>query len=406
MPLFQVMFAFQNLPNGGTAPRNGNGQLARKPGLLSHQVDALLSGPSFDLAAGLNARPFKVDTGTAKFDLTLYLWESEQGLGGAWQYNADLFEAATVERIARHFQTLLEEVAANPERRLSEFPLLAEAERHQMEVEWNQTARPYRQDTCFHHLFEEQVERTPDALAVESEEERLTYRELNARANQLARHLQALGVGPETLVGICLKRSTEMVVALMGVMKAGGAYLPLDPEYPMERLALMLEDAQVPVVVTEKQLLPILTPEHRMPELVSRKGQSETGSPGYKTRTLVCLETDWEIIGKEDARNTESGATAANLAYVIYTSGSTGRPKGVMITHANVCHYVQAIRDAVGVAGSDRYLHTASFAFSSSVRQFAVPLSCGAAIVVASTDHIREPRALFDLIRRSPRVDH
>ena len=123
MPLFQVMFAFQNLPNGGTAPRNRNGQLARKPGLISHQVDAFLSGPSFDLAPGLNARPFKVDTGTANFDLTLYLWESEQGLGGAWQYNADLFEAATVERIARHFQTLLEEVAANTERRLSEFPV-------------------------------------------------------------------------------------------------------------------------------------------------------------------------------------------------------------------------------------------------------------------------------------------
>ena len=147
MPLFQVMFAFQNLPNGGGAPRNGDGRLEGKPGLLSHEVDGLLSGPSFGLAAGLNARPFKVDTGTAKFDLTLYLWENEQGLGGAWQYNADLFEAATVERIASHFQTLLASVAANPERRLSEFPLLAEAERYQLEVEWNQTARPYRQDT-------------------------------------------------------------------------------------------------------------------------------------------------------------------------------------------------------------------------------------------------------------------
>ena len=399
IPLFQVMFAFQNIPNGGTAPRNGNGQLARKPDCLA-PGRCSAEWPLVRPAAGLNARPFKVDTGTAKFDLTLYLWESEQGLGGAWQYNTDLFESATIERVARHFQTLLEEVVANPERRLSDFPLLAEAERHQLEVEWNQTARPCRQDICFHHLFEEQVERTPDALAIESEEERLTYRELNARANQLARHLQALGVGPETLVGICLKRSTEMVVALMGVMKAGGAYLPLDPEYPTERLALMLADAQVPVVVTEKQLLPILTPEHRMPELVSRKGQSEIGSPGYRTRTLVCLETDWETIGEEDARNTESGATAANLAYVIYTSGSTGLPKGVMITHANVCHYVQAMRDAVGVADSDRYLHTASFAFSSSVRQFALPLSCGAAIVVASTDYIRDPRALFDLIRR------
>ena len=255
MPLFQVMFAFQNVPDGGTSPRSENGRLGRGP---SPQVERLVSGPQFELAPGLNAQPFKVDNGTAKFDLTLYLWENEQGLGGAWQYNVDLLEAATVERIARHFQTLLEGVIANPDRRVSEFPLLAEAEQYQLEVGWNQTARPYRQDICFHQLFEEQVEQTPNGVAIESEEERLTYRELNGRANQLARHLQGLGVAPETLVGICLKRSAEMVAAILGVMKAGAAYVPLDPEYPVERLALMLEDAQVPVVVTEQELLPML----------------------------------------------------------------------------------------------------------------------------------------------------
>src|SRR4030095_1279285 len=204
MPLFQVMFAFQN-PNGGAAPRRGDGQVEREPGMPPRQVDAMASGPHFELATRLNAQPFKVDTGTAKFDLTLYLWENEQGLGGAWQYNVDLFEAATVERIACHFQTLLEGVVANPGRRVSEFPLLAEAEQYQLEVQWNQTARSYRQDICFHQLFEEQVERTPEAVAIESEEERLTYRELNGRANQLARYLQGVGIGPEKLVGICLK---------------------------------------------------------------------------------------------------------------------------------------------------------------------------------------------------------
>ena len=371
MPLVQIMFAFQNLPNAGASPENPHGAAA-------HPVDPLMTRPQFELAAGLAARPFKVDSGTAKFDLTLYLWEIGQEFGGTWQYNADLFEAATIERIAGHFQTLLEAIAENPDRRLSDFSFLLEAERRQCEVERNRRLAPLL-DRCFHHIFEEQAERTPDAVALECGEERFTYRELNGRANQLARRLQRLGMRPEVLVGISLGRSADMVVGLLGALKAGGAYVPLDVEYPAERLAFMLKDAGVQILVTEERLLSRLKPE-----------------PGI---SLVCLDTDKEAIAREPRQNTESGAKPKNLAYLIYTSGSTGKPKGVMVTHANLCHYVQAMREAIGVTSDDRYLHTASFAFSSSIRQLAVPLSCGAAVVVAQTDQIQDPSSLLDLVR-------
>ncbi len=367
MPLVQVMFAFQNLPE-------------MEQGAPVHRLGSLMTGHRFELGGGLGAHPFKVDSSTAKFDLTLYLWETGQGLAGSWQYNTELFEASTMERIAAQFQLLLEGIVANPELRLSEFPLLTEAERKHLEMEWNRRAAPPSRERCFHHIFEAQAEKAPDAVAVEYEEEHLTYSELNGKANQLARHLQKLGVHPETLVGISLTRSTQMLIAVLGVLKAGGAYVPLDPEYPAERLAFMLADTRLKILVTENRLLPALKPE-----------------PGIER---ICIDTDWKMIAREQQQNPESAVTAANLAYVIYTSGSMGRPKGVMITHANVVHYVQGMREAVEVAGSDRYLHTASFAFSSSVRQFAVPLSCGATVVVAPTDQIRDPRTLFDLVRR------
>jgi amino acid adenylation domain-containing protein len=339
-PLFQVMFAFQNVPDG-------------EEGTL-------------ELAPGLEARPFKVNSGGAKFDLTLYLWETApQGLAGSWQYNADLFDATTIERLAAHFETLLEEIVLDPEKRIAEFGFADAAERRQLE-ERNRTTASHLRDRCFHQLFEEQVARTPAGIALECGQERLTYRELNARANQLARHLQKAGVGPETLVGISLRRSAEMVVALLGVLKAGAAYVPVDPEYPQERIAFLLEDSGLRILVTE-----------------------------------AYLDAHRDSIAQEEKGNFDSGATGESLAYVIYTSGSTGKPKGVMVTHANMCHCAQAMSEAAGVTPSDRYLHTASFAFSSSIRQLVVPLSCGAVVVIASTHQIRDPRELFTLIRKS-----
>src|SRR4028118_1768190 len=187
--------------------------------------------------------------GAVKFDLSFFMSEEEQGLKGRLVYNADLFDDATIERMLGHLQTLLKGIVEGPDQRLSELPLLTEGERHRLLFEWNGTATEYPRDLCVHELFEEQVERTPDAVAAVFEDQQLTYRELDRRANQLARHLRALGVGPETLVGICLERSLEMVVGLLGILKAGGAYVPLDPAYPKERLAFMLEDASVGVLL-------------------------------------------------------------------------------------------------------------------------------------------------------------
>ena len=392
-PLFQVMFVFQNVPGRGIHPyghptppgaefEDGTGRASREP------------------LSGLTVSPMEVNSETAKFDLTLYLSETGQGLTATWQYNTDLFDGARIARMAGNFQTLLEGIVVNPDSPLSELPLLSDAERHQLLVAWNQTETPYSHDPCFHHLFEKQVQLTPDAPAVRCGEEQLTYSELNKRANQLAWRLQGMGVGPETPVGICLTRSAGMVAALLGVMKAGGTYVPLDPAYPPERLAFVQEDARVAVLVTEERLLPILDLAFGISDHVSGQKPFRIENRKSSVPTVVCLESDPEMSAAESEQNPVSAATAANLAYVIYTSGSTGKPKGVMITHANLCHYVHAMHAALGIRADDCYLHTASFAFSSSIRQFAVPLACGATVVIAPTEEIRDPQALFEFIRQ------
>jgi aspartate racemase len=275
-PLFQVAFALQNTPMPAL----------ELPGLTLNSLEILHSG-------------------TAQFDLTLELQETSEGLSGHFEYNTDLFDACTLRRMANHFQTLLEGVVANPQQRLWDLPLLTEAERQTLLVEWNETQTDYPKDLCIHQLFETQVERTPDAVAVVFEDQQLTYQELNARANRIAHHLQSLGVGPEVLVGICMERSLEMVVGLLGILKAGGAYVPLDPAYPQERLALMLSDTQAPVLLTQQRLVA------QLPQQVTK---------------VVCLDADWETIAQSRQENPVSGVRADNLAYVIYTSGSTGRP--------------------------------------------------------------------------------
>jgi non-ribosomal peptide synthetase component F len=217
-------------------------------------------GPQIDLE-GLTGSPVAVETATAKFDLTLYFFNTASGLIGDWEYNTDLFDAATIARMTSHFQTLLEGIVANPIQRVSRLSLLTLRERHQLLVEWNNTTKEYPQNKYIHQLFEEQVERSPDAIAVVFEEEQLTYRDLNQRANRIAHHLRTLGVGPEVLVGICVERSLEMVVGLLGILKAGGAYVPSDPTYPAERLQYMLEDSGVQVLLTQARLVESL-PKH------------------------------------------------------------------------------------------------------------------------------------------------
>ena len=224
-PLFQAMFAFQNTP--------------RQPWELP----------------GLTITPLEVHSGTSKFDLTLALEETSEGIKGEIEYNTDLFEAATITRMVGHFQTLLESIVANPNQHIWDLPFLTAAEQHQLLVEWNNTQIEYPNDTCIHQLFEAQVERTPEAVAVVFENQQLTYQQLNHRANQLAHHLQKLGVKPEVTVGICLERSLEMLVALLAILKAGGAYIPLDPTYPQERFAFMLEDSLLSLLLTTSKIV-------------------------------------------------------------------------------------------------------------------------------------------------------
>ena len=251
---------------------------------------------------GVTVSQLEQESPIARFDLTLSMVETAEGLVGAWQYNTDLFDGSTIERMATHFQNLLSAIVANPHQAVGELPLLSAAERHQLLVEWNQTESAYPTQ-CIHQLFEQQVERTPDAVALVFEHQHLTYQQLNQRANQLAHHLQTLGVGPEVLVGICLERSLEMVVGLLGILKAGAAYLPLDPSYPQERLSFMLSDSQVPVLLTQ---------EHLMASLPKQSAQ------------VVLLNADWGGIAQQSQENPSSGVTGKNLAYTIYTSGSTG----------------------------------------------------------------------------------
>jgi amino acid adenylation domain-containing protein len=314
---------------------------------------------------GLSLSPVEVDTGTTHFDLTLNIVDTEQGLDGTLAYNTDLFEAVTITRMLGHFRTLLEAVATAPERRVSDIPLLTEAERQQLLVNWNDTRTDCPKDLCIHQLFEAQVGRTPAAVAVVLEDQQLTYKELNRRTNQLANHLRILGVGPEIPVGICLKHSLEMVVGLLGILKAGGAYVPLDPAYPKERLAFMLEDAGVPVLLTQEPLLAGL-PEHNA--------------------KVVCLDSDWEAIAQESAENPSCLTMPENLAYVIYTSGSTGQPKGVLVSHASIASHCLNVRNYYELDSSDKVLQFASPSFDLSLEQVLPTLIVGARLVMISTD--------------------
>ncbi|HVG31078.1 MAG TPA: amino acid adenylation domain-containing protein, partial [Pyrinomonadaceae bacterium] len=329
-PLFQVMFVLQT-----ASPKE-----VRLPGLRLEMLEG--------------------DAETAKFDLMLSLEESAEGLRGWFEYNTDLFDAATVERMRAHFERLLAGLAAEPDARLSEVPLLGRDERRQLLVEWNDTRRDYPRGDCIHTLFERQAAKTPHAAAVISEAGRMSYEELDRRAERLAGGLRSLGVGPESLVAVLMGRSPELLVALLGVLKAGGAYVPLDPAYPKERLAFMLEDTRAAVILTEERLADAL-PEH-----------------GAR---VLCLDSfDPAGAGVGAAR---AAAAPENSAYVIYTSGSTGRPKGVLIEHrsaATLLHWAAEVYTPEETRG---VLASTSVCFDLSVFELFVPLSRGGSVVLA-----------------------
>ncbi|TRU26494.1 MAG: amino acid adenylation domain-containing protein [Microcystis aeruginosa Ma_SC_T_19800800_S464] len=298
----------------------------------------------------------------ADFDLSLMVMEAAETFQLNWQYNTDLFEDTTITPMAGHFVTLLESIVENPQQPVSLLPLLTQREQHQLLVEWNNTKAEYPSNKCIHQLFEEQVERTPDAVAVVFEGQQLTYNELNCRANQLAHYLQSLGVKPDELVGICVERSLEMIVGLLGILKASGAYVPLDPDYPIERIIFMLEDAAVKVLLTQQKLINKL-PEHQA--------------------QLICLDADWELISQFSQDNPITDVQATNLAYVIYTSGSTGQPKGVMLSHSNLSNHMFWMQETFPLTKTDRVLQKTPFSFDASVWEFYAPLLVGGQLLIA-----------------------
>ncbi|MHC5598560.1 MAG: amino acid adenylation domain-containing protein, partial [Nostoc sp.] len=325
----------------------------------SHQSDQEVSLMDSD---GLIVQSMIPGAKGAAFDLTLTILEVPGSLKGTWNYNTDLFDGSTIERITGHLVTILEAIVANPQQRIDQLPLLTEVEQHQLLVEWNDTQVDYPQDLCIHQLFEQQVERTPDAVAVIFENQQLTYHQLNSRTNQLAHYLRSWGVGADVLVGICVERSLEMVVGLLGILKAGGAYLPLDPEYPQERLSFMLEDTQVSVLLTQQQLVESL-PQHQA--------------------RVVHLDTDWPLICESSQESPITEVQASNLAYVIYTSGSTGQPKGVMLSHSNLCNHMFWMQATFPLTEKDKVLQKTPFGFDASVWEFYAPLLVGGQLLIA-----------------------
>ncbi len=329
--------------------------------------------------SALAVTPQDLDDATAKFDLTLELAEADTGLRGELRYATDLFDAATIARMAGHFSNLLEGIVADPTTAVGELPLLSTAERQQLLVQCHERAADYPRDGCIHQLFEQQVRANPDAIALVFENTSLTYAELNARANQLAHQLIALGVGPEVPVGICLERSLELVIGLLGILKAGGAYVPLDPDYPTERLAFILADTAPPVLLTQHGVL----------------GQL----PTFGGNTLL-LDRDWPLISTQPDANPTCSTSPANLAYIIYTSGSTGTPKGVMITHANVVRLFTATHPLFGFDQDDVWTCFHSPAFDFSVWEIWGALLYGGRLIMVPYLLSRDPAAFHALLRR------
>jgi amino acid adenylation domain-containing protein len=328
---------------------------------------------------GLEGSAQIVRTDTSKFDFTIELRSVGEAIEGVIEYNTDLFNAETIDRLWGHLTTYLHGAIAAPEQRAATISLLTSRERQQMLVEWNATGATYPRDVGLHELIEAQVERTPDAVAVRFGNRSLSYRDLNARANQVANYLRKRGVGRDVLVGVCMERSIEMIVSLLASLKAGGAYLPVDPEYPTERLGVILEEANPPVVLTQSHLLKLIPP---------------TGAD------YLCLDSHWEQVGSESTSNLGVEVEGKDVAYAIFTSGSTGKPKGVLNTHEGIINRLLWMQDAYPLQQGGRVLQKTPFSFDVSVWEFFWPLLAGATLVVAAPGRHRDPSYLVKLIQQ------
>jgi len=347
-PLFQVMFAFQNIAE-----------------------DQLALGD-------LNIDEIKIVRQNAKFDLTLYAWSDDDGcIKGSIEYNTDLFYDATVQRMKDNFIILLQGIVAHPDHPIALLPIMTEAERHDILHNWNGTHTASSLQQCIHEVITEQAERTPNAIAIVAHGQELTYRALNHQANQLARYLMARGVGPEQRVGVCINRSIDMIVAILGILKAGGAYVPLDPEYPAERLAFMVHDAELVALIVQEETAQII--------------------PTF-TGQRIALDTDRATITQEDTTNVAHTTFPNHLAYIIYTSGSTGVPKGVQIPHRAVVNFLTAMHHTLGITANDVGLALTSISFDIAGLEIYLPLIVGARVVIVSREIAADARELAQVI--------
>ncbi|CBN59210.1 MULTISPECIES: non-ribosomal peptide synthetase [Kamptonema] len=346
-PLFQVMFVLQNTPKS------------------EREI------------AGLTLRSLEFDSGTSQFDIFLSISESKEGLTGFLEYSTDLFDVATITGLIDNFQTLLESIVANPDCPISELPILTTQQREKLLLEWNNTQTTYPQDASLHQLFEWQVQDFPESLALIDSSEKITYRQLNQKVNQLAHYLQKLGVTTETLVGICLDRSVEMIVGILAILKAGGAYIPLDPNYPADRLSFMLSDSQVSLVISHSSLI-----------------------DRFQKIQVVCLDNDWEIIDRESQENPAIISKSDNLAYVIYTSGSTGTPKGVLGTHRGTVNGLNWLWKTYPFESEEICCQKTAISFVDSVWEIFAPLLQGIPTVIIPDAIVKDTKLFLETLDR------
>jgi amino acid adenylation domain-containing protein len=362
-PIFQVWFALQQVPSLG------------KPGLNAFA----LGKPGARVPFGeLFLESMAFEQGVAQFDLALTAAETDNGLGLSLRYNSDLFEATTIERMLEHFNVLLEGIVAEPERRLSEPPLLSAAEMKQVLFGWNDTQMDYDREGCLHRLFEAQVAQTPEAVAVAFENQRVTYRVLDRQANKLAHYLQSLGVGPGVRVGVYMERSPEMVIGILGILKAGGTYVPLDPTYPAERLCYVLEDSRASILLTD--------------------GTADLQDRRLASLPLCNLNAAWGSVADEDETSPDVEVSSQDLVYVIYTSGSTGQPKGVQIPHSAVVNFLDSMRREPGLTEKDVLLSVTTLSFDIAGLELFLPLTTGATLVLAGGDVVIDGHQLSALL--------
>ncbi|MBW4575233.1 MAG: amino acid adenylation domain-containing protein [Aphanothece sp. CMT-3BRIN-NPC111] len=354
------------------------------------QIEELSSFPfSFDFveqpekyaAAEVSFSIYKQYACIDKFKVKLSCTRQEDSLIAAFHYDANLFSAEDIQRLAGHLQTLVNSAIAHPEAGISQLEILSDRDRHQILTEFNNTQADYPTTQCIHQLFEEQAKRTPNNIAVVFEDRQLTYAELNARANQLAHHLQKLGVKPEVLVGICLERSLDILVGILGILKAGGAYLPIDPALPAQSIAFRLQDAQAPILLTHNQLV------KELPEQATQ---------------IVYLDTDWDVIAQQNTENPSSNVIPKNLAYTIYTSGSTGKPKGVAVEHQQLLNYLDGILERLDLPLGASFAIVSTFAADLGNTAIFSSLSTGGCLHIVSSERAADPEALADYCRRHP----